>query len=88
MVIFSDGFFSIDSTNGFLPIKEPILKLPARYNYLQKLIDEMPLKKSNGEPGLLSVENDFEKATLSLPNYLNEVRKEKDSFLLGALFLV
>ena len=86
MVIFSDGFFSIDSTNGFLPIKEPIFKLPARYNYLQKLIDEMPLKKSNGEPGLLSVENDFENATLSLPNYLNEVRKEKDSFLLGALF--
>ena len=29
MNIFTDGFFFIDPKHGFLPIKEPLLKLPA-----------------------------------------------------------
>lgn len=83
---FTDGFFSIDSVNGFLPLKEPLLTLPHKYNHLQKLIDEMPVKKTNGKPGLLSAENQFEKIALLLPNYINKVQSENDVFLLAALF--
>ncbi|MGB1536041.1 MAG: hypothetical protein ACPG84_08435, partial [Flavobacteriaceae bacterium] len=83
---FTDGFFSIDSVNGFLPLKEPLLTLPHKYNHLQKLIDEMPVKKPNGKPGLLSAENQFEKIALLLPNYINKVQSENDVFLLAALF--
>ena len=83
---FTDGFFSIDSVNGFLPLKEPLLTLPSNYNRLQKLIDEMPIKKSNGQPGLLSAEKKFEKIALLLPNYINMVQSENDIFLLAALF--
>ena len=71
---FTDGFFSIDSVNGFLPLKEPLLTLPYNYIHLQKLIDEMPIKKPNGQPGLLSAKNQFEKFALLLPNYLNKLK--------------
>lgn len=57
MNIFIDGFFSIDPKHGFLPMKEPLLKLPAPYIALQSLIDEMPIQKANGESGLLAQEN-------------------------------
>ena len=83
---FTDGFFSIDSVNGFLPLKEPLLTLPYNYIHLQKLIDEMPIKKPNGQPGLLSAKNQFEKFALLLPNYLNKIKSENDVFLLAALF--
>ena len=86
MTKFTDGFFSIDAVNGFLPLKEPLLTLPYDYNHLQKLIDEMPIKKSNGQPGLLSAENQFEKIASLLPNYKNKVQSENDVFLLAALF--
>ena len=86
MKIFTDGFFSIDPKHGFLPIKEPLLRLPAPYKVLQSLIDEMPLQKVNGESGLLAQENQFEKAVKQLPNLVAKVRKEVDAFLLAALF--
>ena len=46
----------------------------------------MPIKKSNGQPGLLSAENQFEKIASLLPNYKNKVQSENDVFLLAALF--
>ena len=42
---YTDDFFEVNSINGFLPKKSPLLKLPERYQELQKLIDEMPIKK-------------------------------------------
>jgi indoleamine 2,3-dioxygenase len=86
MKIFTDGFFSIDPKNGFLPVKEPLSSLPEKYTALQDLIDEMPVKKKDGNPGLLARENAFEEAAKALPNYLNQLSKEQDPFLLAALF--
>ena len=54
MEIFTDGFFSVDPKHGFLPISEPLIKLPKKYEALQFLIDEMPIRKSDGIPGLLA----------------------------------
>lgn len=86
MKAYTDGFFSIDPNHGFLPIKEPLLHLPVAYQELQQLIDEMPIQKANGIPGLLAKECAFEEAAKALPNYLNSVVKEKDTFVLAALF--
>ena len=66
----SDGFFSIDSKNGFLPIKEPLRNLPSRYETLQQLIDEMPVLKEDGTPGILANHGSIEEAIKILPNYL------------------
>ena len=82
----SDGFFSIDSKNGFLPIKEPLRKLPSRYETLQQLIDEMPVLKEDGNPGILADHGSIEEAIKILPNYLDFVKLEKDSFVNAALF--
>jgi hypothetical protein len=50
MKVFSDGFFSIDPTNGFLPISEPLAVLPERYSEIQRLLDDMPIRKPDGNP--------------------------------------
>ena len=82
----SDGFFSIDSKNGFLPIKEPLRNLPSRYETLQQLIDEMPVLKQDGNPGILANHGSIEEAIKILPNYLDLVKLEKDPFVNAALF--
>jgi len=84
--VFSDGFFSVDPTHGFLPIAEPLAQLPESFTSLQKLIDQMPIVKDNGSPGLLAVEGAFEKAVMNLPNYVDLVKSEQDPFVLAALF--
>ena len=38
---YSDGFFDVSATHGFLPIKAPLVKLPAVYNDLQEVLDKM-----------------------------------------------
>ena len=82
----SDGFFSIDSKNGFLPIKEPLRNLPSRYETLQQLIDEMPVLKEDGTPGILANHGSIEEAIKILPNHLDSVKLEKDPFVNAALF--
>src|SRR5210317_354966 len=86
MKIYSDGFFSIDTTHGFLPIQEPLNTLPETYKALQELLDQMPIKLNNGTPGLLASEGEFEKKASTLPNYLEAVQKETDPFVKAALF--
>lgn len=39
---YTDGFFNISLEHGFLPIKEPLDKLPDRYNEIQLIIDQLP----------------------------------------------
>ena len=84
--VFSDGFFSVDPTHGFLPIAEPLAQLPESFVDIQKLIDHMPIVKADGSPGLLAVEGAFEKAVMNLPNYVDLVISEQDPFVLAALF--
>ena len=83
---YTDNFFEVNSINGFLPKKSPLLKLPERYNKLQKLMDEMPIKKEDGSDGLLSREGAIEEGVKGLFNFKDLVSKEKDVFIIQALF--
>ena len=83
---YSDNFFEVNHLNGFLPKKSPLAVLPDRYIELQVLIDEMPIKKANGQGGLLSIEGAIEDAVKKLNNYKDLVKNEDDIFINQALF--
>ena len=83
---YSDNFFEVNHLNGFLPKKSPLAVLPERYNGLQVLIDEMPIKKANGQDGLLAIEGAIEGAVKKLKNYKDVVKNEDDIFINQALF--
>ena len=83
---YSDNFFEVNHLNGFLPKKSPLAVLPERYSELQVLIDEMPIKKANGQGGLLSTEGAIEDAVKKLKNYKDLVKNEDDIFINQALF--
>ena len=83
---YSDNFFEVNHINGFLPKKNPLAVLPERYSELQVLIDEMPIKKANGQGGLLSIEGAIEDAVKKLKNYKDLVKNEDDIFINQALF--
>ena len=83
---YSDSFFEVNHLNGFLPKKSPLAVLPERYSELQVLIDEMPIKKANGQGGLLSIEGAIEDAVKKLKNYKDLVKNEDDIFINQALF--
>ncbi len=75
--MYTDGFFSVDETNGFLPIKDPLVRLPDRYNLLQELIDSIP--------NLITCPNAIVKPTETLDDYTDQVSQETDQFVLQAL---
>ena len=83
---YSDNFFEVNHLNGFLPKKSPLAVLPERYSELQVLIDEMPIKKGNGQDGLLAIEGAIEDAVNKLKNYKDLVKNEDDIFINQALF--
>ena len=83
---YSDSFFEVNHLNGFLPKKSPLAVLPERYSELQVLIDEMPIKKANGQDGLLAIEGAIEDAVKKLKNYKDVVKNEDDIFINQALF--
>lgn len=83
---YKDGFFDVSAAHGFLPVKDPLTSLPATYADLQKILDDMPVKLPNGEPGLLDVENAILGTVCELKNHLDDVKKEEDPFVTQALF--
>ena len=83
---YTDNFFEVNSVNGFLPKKSPLSRLPERYDELQKLIDEMPIKKEDGSDGLLSRKGAIEEGVHSLSNLKDLVTEEDDVFIVQALF--
>jgi indoleamine 2,3-dioxygenase len=75
---YSDGFFSVDETNGFLPIRDPLIRLPDKYNSLQKLTDSIP--------NLITSPNAIVKPTEALEDFTDLISGESDPFVLQALF--
>ncbi len=86
MKIYSDGFFSIDPTHGFLPIQEPLHILPKTYQALQELVDQMPIQLENGAPGLLATEGAFEKKSSSLTQLFRSGSKRNRPFCKSSPF--
>ena len=83
---YTDGFFEINSKNGFLPLKEPLKKLPIKYADIQDIIDDLPRLKSDGSSGILENEGHIEERIANLKNFSEEVKKENDPFVIQALF--
>lgn len=84
--MYTDGFFSVDPTNGFLPIQQPLTVLPKAYAPLQELLTQMPTRTYDGQEGLLSQEGAIEKAVHELPNFIDQVSQETNPFVQQALF--
>ena len=83
---YSDGFFNVGAENGFLPIKAPVVKLPAVYQDLQDVLDAMPVVLNENENGLLHTKDAIIAPVMAIKNHLAEVEKETDVFVLQALF--
>lgn len=76
--MYTDGFFCIDETNGFLPVNHPLQVLPSVFSKLQELTDELK--------NLIKVPGAIVEPVCNLPNYLSEVSVQTDPFVLQALF--
>jgi len=83
---YTDGFFNVSATHGFLPIKAPMVKLPSIYDDLQSVLDNMPVVINENEFGYLNKEDGIVAPTLAIKNHLAAVEKEEDIFVLQALF--
>ena len=75
---YTDGFFSIDTKNGFLPISEPLKLLPNRYLDIQNIIDNLPALIKQGTLFKNIIEN--------VQNHINIVKEETDIFIIQALY--
>jgi indoleamine 2,3-dioxygenase len=84
--IYTDGFFNVSCGNGFLPIKEPIVRLPLQYNELQRIIDNLHVMKSEDEKGILGKPNEIVVQIPNIPNYKDIIENETDVFILQALY--
>ena len=46
--------FTVTTASGFLPLKPPLKDLPSDFDALTQILDEMPIRKHDGQPGLLA----------------------------------
>ncbi|KAK5363829.1 hypothetical protein LTS03_009558 [Exophiala xenobiotica] len=46
--------FTITTTTGFLPCRPPMRCLPAEFDAMSNILDDMPIVKDDGSPGLLA----------------------------------
>lgn len=80
---YTDGFFSIDSTHGFLPINDPLPHLPEKYESIQIIINKLPI--------IVTTDNiKFETLSMiihdSLQDYTEVIKNESDVNILQALY--
>lgn len=75
---YTDDFFSIDESNGFLPIKAPLAELPTKYNDVQIIISNLPKLIHDGDL--------LESSILNLENKIELVKEETDIFIIQALY--
>ncbi|KAK6339023.1 hypothetical protein TWF696_009819 [Orbilia brochopaga] len=79
--------FMVSKERGFLPRVNPPSVLPKEFDALEKILQEMPIRKANGEPGLLASLKLGPTVDESFPNLLEEVDKYKDDqIILNALY--
>jgi indoleamine 2,3-dioxygenase len=78
---FTDGYFKINSTHGFLPIQEPLERLPIQYQTLQDILDDLKNFIRNTEQ-----DNIASAVLLNLKNYLPVIQQETDIVLIAALY--
>jgi indoleamine 2,3-dioxygenase len=75
---YSDGFFNINSRNGFLPFKNPLSSLPIEFSDLQSITDKLPL--------IIQNEGEIVTSISYLPDYTDLIKITTDKYILAALF--
>ena len=67
--------FTITTSTGFMPLRPPVIDLPAKFAPLSRLVEDIPVVKLDGSPGLLasfklgpSIDLD-----LALPNLVDDI---------------
>ena len=75
---YTDNFFCVDGKYGFLPIKDPLTKLPDKYLDIQNIIDILPTLIKQG--------NVLKSAIDNLHNHIENVKIETDIFIIQALY--
>lgn len=78
--------FFVNCETGFLPRHEPLVKLPEPYDIINQILDDMPLIKDNGEPGLLARGELGNRIISSLPTFFEMEDVPENSQLVSALF--
>jgi len=69
--------FMVSKTRGFLPRANPVVTLPSEFDALESILQRMPVKMADGEPGLLAEYKLGDVVDNELPNL------ESRLFLLG-----
>ncbi|KAF2675368.1 indoleamine 2,3-dioxygenase family protein [Microthyrium microscopicum] len=79
--------FIVSTTRGFLPRGDPITKLPDAFSALENLLQRMPIKKLDGEPGLLANGKFGDAVLADLPDLTDVILKHAyDMVLITALY--
>jgi len=79
--------FMVSTTRGFLPRMNPIVALPSEFDQLESLLQRMPVKMLNGEPGLLASGSLGDAVAKELPDLTECMDKYKhDLPLMNALY--
>ncbi|CAO3624975.1 unnamed protein product [Cunninghamella echinulata] len=76
--------FMVGTPNGFLPRQDPLAVLPDQFQRLESLLQRMPIRLLDGQPGLLASGQFGEAVRDELPLY--EIDNIHDQHLLSALF--
>ncbi|EWC45783.1 hypothetical protein DRE_05120 [Drechslerella stenobrocha 248] len=79
--------FMVSNARGFLPRVNPPSVLPKEFEALENILQEMPIRKASGEPGLLDSLKLGDTIDKTFPNLVEEVDKYKDDqIILNALY--
>lgn len=74
---YDDGVFRIGRKHGFLPQRSPLARLPAPFEPVQSLLDELPvwLDAEAGRPGVLGTPGLIATRVEALPNLASQVEQ-------------
>ncbi|SPN97393.1 related to indoleamine 2,3-dioxygenase [Cephalotrichum gorgonifer] len=79
--------FMVSKTRGFLPRMDPIVRLPEEFAQVESLLARMPIKKLDGQPGLLAEFRLGEVVDSELPDLTDRVDKYRDNLpIVNALY--
>lgn len=79
--------FMVSKTRGFLPRMDPVVRLPDEFSQLESLLARMPVKKLDGQPGLLAEFKLGEAVETELSDLTDQVDKfREDLAVMNALY--
>ncbi|KAI0012385.1 indoleamine 2,3-dioxygenase family protein [Xylariaceae sp. FL0662B] len=79
--------FMVSTTRGFLARMDPIIVLPAQFDAVETILQEMPVRTQSGKPGLLATGQLGDAILQGLPDLTDQVEKYRDNLpMMNALY--